>query len=101
ARFALEKFLLEDPDLHPYSSRYDQFLEGKVQLTEQERRGLALFDDPDRGNCSACHLAARGADGSHPLFTDYEMGALGVPRNPELRANADPEYFDMGLCGPL
>jgi cytochrome c peroxidase len=101
ARLALERFELEDPDLHPYSSRFDQYLDGKVQLTAQEQRGLALFEDPARGNCAACHLDVRGADGSHPLFTDYEMEALGVPRNPELRANADPHYFDMGLCGPL
>jgi cytochrome c peroxidase len=101
ARVALERFLLEDPDLHPYTSRFDQYLDGRVELTAQEQRGLALFDDPERGNCAACHLDERGADGSHPLFTDYEMGSLGVPRNPQLRANADPRYFDMGLCGPL
>ncbi|MEO8314158.1 MAG: cytochrome c peroxidase [Pseudomonadota bacterium] len=101
AGLALERFEFEDPDLHPYSSRFDQYLDGKLELTAQERRGLALFDDPERGNCSSCHVDERGADGSHPLFTDYEMEALGVPRNPELRANADARYFDMGLCGPL
>jgi cytochrome c peroxidase len=101
ARFAIERFELEDASFHPWSSRYDQYLDGRLELTAQERRGLALFDDPARGNCSACHLDDRGADGSHPLFTDYEMQALGVPRNAELRANADPHYFDMGLCGPL
>ena len=40
-------------------------------------------------------------DGSHPLFTDYQFEALGVPRNPEILANASNNYFDMGLCGPL
>jgi cytochrome c peroxidase len=42
-----------------------------------------------------------GVDGSHPLFTDFNFQALGVPRNPELPANADPKSFNMGLCGPL
>jgi len=98
---AIERFELEDGSFHPYSSRYDLYLDGKVQLTAQEKRGLALFDDPERGNCASCHLDQIGADGSHPLFTDYEMEALGVPRNPEIHANADPHYFDMGLCGPL
>ncbi|MGA9587231.1 MAG: cytochrome-c peroxidase, partial [Terracidiphilus sp.] len=37
----------------------------------------------------------------HPLFTDYEFEALGVPRNPDISANAARGYFDMGLCGPL
>jgi cytochrome c peroxidase len=40
-------------------------------------------------------------NGAHPLFTDFNFQALGVPRNPELKVNADPSYFDMGLCGPL
>jgi len=61
---------------------------------------LALFDDPLRGNCAQCHLDTKGADGSHPLFTDYQFEALGVPRNLELDANKDPRYFDEGLCGP-
>jgi cytochrome c peroxidase len=98
---ALERFELEDPSFHPYSSKYDAYLDGNAQLSEQERRGLALFDDPLRGNCASCHLDQKGADGSHPLFTDYEFEALGVPRNPEIAANRSKQYFDMGLCGPL
>ncbi len=99
--FALERFELEDPSFHPYSSKYDDYLDGKAQLSEAERRGLMLFDDPQRGNCASCHIDRKGADGSHPLFTDYQFEALGVPRNPEIRANRDPHYFDQGLCGPL
>jgi cytochrome c peroxidase len=101
ARLALERFLLEDPSFHPFTSKYDAFLDGKTRLTRAERRGLALFEDPVRGNCAACHPDRKGADGSHPLFTDYEFEALGVPRNPEIRANAAADYFDLGLCGPL
>jgi len=26
--------------------------------------------------------------------------ALGVPRNPQIVANRDPRFFDLGLCGP-
>jgi len=98
---ALERFELEDPSFHPYSSKYDAYLDGKAQLSAAERRGLALFDDPSRGNCASCHVDRKGADGSHPLFTDYEFEALGVPRNPEIRANANAHYYDLGLCGPL
>jgi cytochrome c peroxidase len=101
AREALAHFELEDPSFHPYSSRYDDYLEGRGTLTGPERRGLALFEDPNGGNCAACHPASKGADGSHPLFTDYQFEALGVPRNPEIPANADPGYYDQGLCGPL
>jgi cytochrome c peroxidase len=101
ARIALERFELEDPSFHPYSSYYDEYLDGRKQLSEQELRGLALFSDPARGNCASCHPVGKGADGSHPLLTDYQFEALGVPRNAELLANADPGYFDEGLCGPL
>ncbi|HEY4218686.1 MAG TPA: cytochrome c peroxidase [Gemmatimonadaceae bacterium] len=100
ALHAVERFELEDPSFHPYDSKYDRYLDGVAALTAQERRGLALFDDPRRGNCSACHLDEKGADGSHPLFTDYQFEALGVPRNSEIRANRDSTYFDEGLCGP-
>jgi len=102
ALMALERFELEDPSFHPYNSKYDDYLDGKVRLSAEEQRGLALFDDRRRGNCASCHRDEKGADGSHPLFTDYEFEALGVPRNPEILANASPPgYFDMGLCGPL
>ncbi len=100
-RLALEAFELGDTSLHPYSSRYDLYLDGKATLTPQELRRLALFNDPQRGNCASCHISQRGADGSHPLFTDYQFEALGVPRNPEIAANRDPHFHDLGLCGPL
>jgi len=101
AREALAHFELEDPSFHPYGSKYDDYLEGRARLTAQERRGLALFEDPKGGNCAACHPDRKGADGSHPLFTDFQFEALGVPRNREIAANADPGYYDEGLCGPL
>jgi cytochrome c peroxidase len=98
---ALERFELEDPSFHPYASRFDDYLDGMARLSPRERRGMALFDDPKRGNCASCHLDRKGVNGAHPLFTDYQFEALGVPRNRELLANARPDYFDMGLCGPV
>jgi cytochrome c peroxidase len=98
--FALQAFQLEDPSFHPFDSKYDLFLAGKVKLADAELRGLALFNDPNKGNCIACHSSARGGDGSPPLFTDFTFDNLGVPRNMKLKANADPAFFDLGLCGP-
>lgn len=98
--YALQQFQLEDPSFHPYDSKYDLFLAGKVKLADAELRGLALFNNPTKGNCAACHTSARGADGAAPLFTDFTFDNLGVPRNPRLAATADPSYFDLGLCGP-
>ncbi|PXW23447.1 cytochrome-c peroxidase [Paraburkholderia caballeronis] len=101
AMYAIERFQLEDPSFHPYTSKFDYYLDGKVQLSAAELRGKRLFDDPTSGNCASCHLDQSGVNGAHPLFTDYTFEALGVPRNPELRANRDPAYYDEGLCGPL
>ncbi len=101
ALLAIEQFEIDDASFHPYSSRFDAYLDGKARLTEQQARGLALFDDPNKGNCASCHLDSKGADGSHPLFTNYQHEALGVPRNLEIRANADPNYYDKGVCGPV
>ncbi|HJV62988.1 MAG TPA: cytochrome c peroxidase, partial [Albitalea sp.] len=95
---ALQRFELEEPSLRPFSSKYDEFLRGRAALTAQEQRGLALFNSPAKGNCAACHPSAKAGDGSHPLFTDFSYDNLGVPRNPELAHNADPAFFDLGLC---
>lgn len=95
---ALSQYQKEDAEFRPFSSKYDEFLRGKVALTEQELRGLALFNSPGKGNCQACHPSAKAADGSFPLFTDFSYDNLGVPRNAAIARNADPDYFDLGLC---
>jgi cytochrome c peroxidase len=98
---ALEAYEQRYTEFYPYSSKYDAFLDGKAELTAPEARGLALFNDPEKGNCAHCHLSARSNDGAPPQFTDYGLAALGVPRNPEIAANAEPSFYDLGLCGPL
>jgi len=98
---ALQRFELDDPSFQPYSSKFDAVLDGKARFTAQEQRGFDLFRDRERGNCAACHPVQKGANGAHPLLTDFSFEALGVPRNPEIPANADPAYYDLGLCGPL
>jgi len=98
AALALQRYQLEDSDFAPFNSKFDQFLRGQAVLTAAETRGLAVFNDPAKGNCAACHPSTRAADGSHPLFTDFSYDNLGVPRNPALRVNDDATYFDLGLC---
>ena len=100
-RFALAQYQLEDSEFHRFDSKYDLFLAGQAQLTARELQGLALFNNPNKGNCAACHPSGRGADGSPPLFTDFTYDNIGVPRNVAIPANADPAYFDLGLCGPF
>jgi cytochrome c peroxidase len=101
ALYAIERFELTDPSFHPFTSKYDAYLDGFATLTAQEARGKKLFDDPQRGGCAICHLDQKGANGAHPVFTDFQFEALAVPRNPEIPANRDVHYYDLGLCGPL
>jgi cytochrome c peroxidase len=123
---ALAAYETEDPDFHPFSSKYDFWLQGQVELTAQERLGLTLFNDPTKGNCTACHPSQRQAYSSHALFTDFTFDNIGVPRNWAIPANtvgsvspidgavlttvlapvdvpsdAEYAYYDMGLCGPF
>lgn len=101
AMFAVARFQIEEPGFHPYSSRYDFWLEGKARLTAEERDGYRLFNDPDKANCGGCHLAHPSADGLPPLFTDGQYEALGAPRNPAVAANRRRGFFDLGICGPF
>ncbi len=101
ATFAVARYQIEEPSFHPYTSKYDDWLEGKARLSPAELRGYLLFNDPDKANCGGCHLDQPTADGLPPLFTDDQYEALGVPRNRALAINRDPGYFDLGVCGPL
>ena len=94
---AVQQYEREDVEFNAYSSKYDAFLRGRAALSDAELRGLALFNSPAKGNCAACHPSSR-TDGKAPLFTDFSYDNLGVPRNPEIARNADPAYFDLGLC---
>jgi cytochrome c peroxidase len=100
ATFAIARYQIENPDFHPFTSKFDAWLRGKARFTPAQLRGYRLFNDPQRGNCAACHLDEPTADGLPPLFTDFQYEALGAPRNPAIPANRDPRYDDLGICGP-
>lgn len=93
----------------PFTSKFDFYLRGIVQLTAQEKRGLELFEDEEKGNCAACHPSTKFEDGSHPLFTDYSYDNLGVPKLKESPFyHIDPQHnpdgaavVDLGLGAVL
>jgi len=97
---ALEAFQETPAEFGPFTSKYDAFLRGQTQLTLQEARGLAAFNDPAHGNCISCHKSQLTPVGNLPMFTDSGFVAVGAPRNQEIPANADPKHFDLGVCGP-
>jgi cytochrome c peroxidase len=71
----------DSTEVNQFNSKYDAYLAGEVELTEQEARGLELFNG--KAMCSACHPSETGAGGEPPLFTDFTFDNLGVPKNPE------------------
>jgi len=97
---ALEAYQQSPADFYPYSSKYDAWLRHETSLSPQELRGLAAFNDPGKGNCARCHPSA-SRKGAFPQFTDFGFAAIGAPRNAAIPANADRQYHDLGLCGPL
>jgi len=68
-------------EVNQFSSKYDAYLAGNAELTEQELSGLELFN----ANCSACHPS----EGIGALFTDFTFDNVGAPKNP------DNPFYDM------
>src|ERR1700722_5308499 len=101
AMFAVARYQIEEPDFHPYTSKFDYWLEGKARLSDSEMRGYRLFNDPAKANCGGAHISQPSRDGLPPLFTDHQYEALGAPRNAALADNKDSRYFDLGVCGPI
>lgn len=91
---AIEKYEASS-EVNQFSSKYDYYLEGNVELTELETWGLELFNG--KAMCSACHPSEPGPDGEPPLFTDFTFDNLGTPKNPENPFyEMDEIYLDNG-----
>jgi cytochrome c peroxidase len=96
---SLEAYLQSD-ELSPFDSRFDSFLRGDSKaLTALEMKGLAVFRNPDQGNCASCHSVSQtSSNPARSLFTDFGYEALGVPRNKRLPSTGSASAFDLGLC---
>jgi cytochrome c peroxidase len=97
-QFALSITAYEaSPDVSAFSSKFDAFLAGTVELTPDEMAGWQLF----RGKavCNTCHLdgtehstasiTQASIASKAPLFTDFTSANLGLPRDPR-----NPFYFE-------
>jgi cytochrome c peroxidase len=84
------------PLFAPAMSKYDFYLAGKATLTAAQARGLALFDDPSKGNCAACHPSTSDTPGMPPMFTDFTYDNLGVPKNPNNPYYNEPAFNPAG-----
>ncbi|MCO7225390.1 cytochrome c peroxidase [Pleionea sp. CnH1-48] len=103
---ALAAFQSSEAFAPRFSSKYDAYLKGKVQLSALEQKGLELFEDEKKGNCAACHPSQQEPNSPPPLFTDFSYDNLGTPKTWDLpfykvdkAFNPDgPNYIDEGLA---
>ena len=95
---ALEAFLTSET-MSPFTSKFDDFLRHKTQLSPLEMKGLTAFESRAKGACNHCHLMYDHSNRPESsLFTNYSYDAVAVPRNRAITANADAKRFDLGLC---
>jgi cytochrome c peroxidase len=100
-------------EVNQFSSKYDAYLRGEVELTAEEQLGLVLFNG--KGECYECH-PSEGDGMNSPLFTDFTFDNLGLPKNPDnpfYKMNSvflsdgqpinpeGPSWIDYGLGGFL
>jgi len=87
----------------PFTSKYDYYVAGVVQLSELEAKGLELYEG--KAMCSACHPSQPGPFAEKALFTDYTYDNLGIPKNPNNPFYSIPkkwnpagaQWVDLGL----
>jgi cytochrome c peroxidase len=64
-------------EVNSFTSRFDYYLKNMVKLSDEEMKGMELFNG--KAKCNLCHIS----DGEKPLFTDFTFDNLGIPKNPE------------------
>ena len=97
-------------EMNPFSSKFDYFQKGLVELSAAEARGLELFTG--KAKCIECHTVPESLpDASAPpaQFTNFRYFNIGVPKNmdnpfytQDPQFNPDGAAFvDTGLGGVL
>jgi cytochrome c peroxidase len=85
-------FYESSDEVSPFTSKFDAYLAGSYEFTEDEQAGYDLFRG--KGNCNSCHLDGvstllepdqidTGTPApAPPLFTCFGYANLGLPLNP-------------------
>ncbi len=89
--------------VNSFTSKFDYVSRGLVKFTEDEKAGLALFQD--KAKCAQCHVLDEDPNTGKILFTDFTYDNLGVPKNDKnpfynLNASINPlgvNYIDFGI----
>ena len=83
----------------PFDSKYDRYLRGEYQMTEQEDLGMTLFFSRQFTNCNRCHQRQPREGMAEETFSNYAYHNIGAPVNRPVRAanGLGDEYVDRGL----
>lgn len=83
----------------PFDSKYDRYLRGEYQPTEQEELGITLFFSNQFTNCNQCHQLQSLPEAERETFSNYTYQNIGVPVNAALRAvnGKGAGFVDRGL----
>lgn len=76
-----------------FSSKFDLWQAGAIALSEDEEKGLALFQG--KGRCATCHTMDPDPVNGKILFTNFKYYNLGIPRNEE-----NPFYHTFNTINP-
>nr|WP_321461703.1 cytochrome c peroxidase [uncultured Cohaesibacter sp.] len=83
----------------PFDSRYDRYLRGEIEFTDEEELGRTLFFSQQFTNCNLCHQLQPRPGMEKETFSNYQYFNIGVPAHKELRAanGTKADFIDHGL----
>jgi cytochrome c peroxidase len=83
----------------PFDSKYDRYVRGEYNLTEQEKMGMDLFYSESKTNCAECHIINDDKKIRSEMFTNYRYHNIGTPKNfTALQAKGlDYSHTDHGI----
>ena len=82
-------------EVNKFTSKFDASVKGKVRLSEQEARGLGIFNL--QGECYDCHASTPLNATTPALFTDFSYHNLGLPKNMATPNKESLLKRDLGL----
>ena len=82
----------------PFDAKYDRYLQGEYELTQEEELGRVLFFS-QLGNCHRCHLLNREEATLGETFTNHRYHNIGLPANTAVRTRrrTPTGETDLGL----
>jgi cytochrome c peroxidase len=80
--------------LNPFSSRFDEYMRGKQELSATEKQGFNLF--MGKAKCGSCHFMPVFNGTIPPVFASTESEVIGVPaRKSSPALDTDPGRYSI------